>query len=292
MRDSEKSSILYKRKGKSKVVFAIVFVFFFIYALALLVPFAYGFMISLKENGRAFMRDPVSITFPLYFSNYIKAFRSLKLGNIDYFMMIINSLWYSAGSTFFTLAACTCTAYVVSKYNFKGRNFIYNAALVVMMIPIYGALPAQYRLYSKMGLIDSPLILITSFGGFGTYFFYIYAFFKSIPWSYAEAAFIDGAGNLRTFLSIMLPMLMPSLSALAVMNFVGLWNDYAGPIIWLPNLPPLASGLYTYEFNMRYEANQPVYFAGVIISIIPVLAIFIAFQNTIMTKVYAGGLKG
>ena len=87
-------------------------------------------------------------------------------------------------------------------------------------------------------------------------------------------------------------MVLPSLTALFVMNFVTVWNDYQGPVIWLPNMPTLASGLYTYEFNMRYTANQPVYFAGVLISIIPVLAIFVIFQNTIMQNVYTGGLKG
>lgn len=275
-----------------KVVYMIVFVVFLLYAIGLLIPFAYGFNISLKENGRAFMRDPVSVTYPFYFRNYLEAFESLRIGNVNFFMMTLNSVWYAAGGTFMSLAASTCVAYVVSKYKFRGNAFIYGLAIVVIMIPIYGALPAQYKLYTQLNFIDSPLIVLASFSGFGTYFIYIYAFFKSISWSYAEAAFIDGAGNLKVFLSIMLPMLLPSLSALAVMNFVGVWNDYASPIIWLPNMPTLASGLYTYEFNMRYEANQPIYFAGVFISLIPALTLFIVFQNTIMSKVYMGGLKG
>lgn len=275
-----------------KVVYMIVFVVFLLYAIGLLIPFAYGFNISLKENGRAFMRDPVSVTYPFYFRNYLEAFESLRIGNVNFFMMTLNSVWYAAGGTFMSLAASTCVAYVVSKYKFRGNAFFYGLAIVVIMIPIYGALPAQYKLYTQLNFIDSPLIVLASFSGFGTYFIYIYAFFKSISWSYAEAAFIDGAGNLRVFLSVMLPMLLPSLSALAVMNFVGVWNDYASPIIWLPNMPTLASGLYTYEFNMRYEANQPIYFAGVFISLIPALTLFIVFQNTIMSKVYMGGLKG
>ena len=284
---------LFKRQSKTETaVYAIVFAVFLLYAVGLLVPFVYGFNISLKENGRAFMRDPVSITFPFYFQNYLKAFNALRIGNIDFFMMTLNSVWYAAGGTFMSLAASTCVAYVVSKYKFRGNTFIYGLAIVVIMIPIYGALPAQYKLYTQLNFIDSPLIVLASFSGFGTYFIYIYAFFKSISWSYAEAAFIDGAGNLKVFFSIMLPMLLPSLSALAVMNFVGVWNDYSGPIIWLPNMPTLASGLYTYEFNMRYEANQPIYFAGVFISLIPVMTLFIVFQNTIMSKVYMGGLKG
>ena len=283
----------FRRKSKSQtVVFAIVFALFVLYAAGLLYPFLYALVIALKENGRAFMREPVKLTFPLYFSNFAEAFKSLKLYDTGFFGMTVNSLWYAAGSTLCMLTACTCVAYVMAKYKFRGRGIIYAVAIFSMMIPIYGALPAQFKLYTTLGMVDSPLLLISSFTGFGMYFIYIYSFFKNLSWSYAEAAFIDGAGNLKVFVSIMLPMVLPSLTALFVMNFVTVWNDYQGPVIWLPNMPTLASGLYTYEFNMRYTANQPVYFAGVLISIIPVLAIFVIFQNTIMQNVYTGGLKG
>lgn len=286
-----------RKSNKTKrIVFAVVFVVFVLYALVLLYPFFYALTVALKENGRAFMREPVAITFPLYFSNFKLAFENLTLmtvkGETSFFMMLFNSLWYSIGSTLCTLIASTCVAYVVAKYNFRGRSIVYGVAIVTMMIPIYGAMPAKYRLYTQMGIIDSPLLLITAFNGFGMYFIYIHSFFKSLSWSFAEAAFIDGASNFKVFVKIMLPMLVPSLSALAIMNFITVWNDYEGPLVWLPNMPTLASGLYTYEINIQYTANHPVYFAGVILSLIPVLAIFAIFQNTIMTHVYAGGLKG
>ena len=274
------------------LIFSNVFLFFFLHAFGLLIPFFYGFSISVKENGRAFMRDPVHVTFPFYFINYIKAFESLKVEDTGFLGMFFNSVWYSAGTSLFSLFSCTCTAYVVSKYNFRGRSFIYSTAIVVMMIPIYGTLPARFKLYTQLGFINSPLILIASLGGFGSYFIYIHAFFKSLSWSYAEAAFIDGAGNFRVFFTIMVPMLLPSLSALLIMSFVGAWQDYTSPVLFLPKMPPLASGLYTYEFNMRYTANHPIYFAGVLISIIPALTLFVLFQNTIMSNVYSGGLKG
>ncbi len=284
-----------KKRNKTKaekIVFPIVTVLFFIYAILLLLPLGYGITIALKENGRAFIKDPVTITFPLYFSNFLKAFSSIQIEEQTFLTMTLNSLWYSTGMTLVSITACTCTAYVIAKYNFKGRNAIYSGALIVMMIPIYGALPAQYKLYDRLNLLNSPLLLITAYGGFGTYFIYIHAFFKSLSWSYAEAAFIDGASNLRVFITIMVPMMLPSISALAIMNFIGSWNDYQTPLLFLSEMLPLATGLYTYEFNMKYAANQPLYFAGVFISILPAIAIFVVFQNTIMTSVYSGGLKG
>ena len=283
------------RKNKTKaekIVFPIMSVLFLIYAILLLLPLGYGFTIALKENGRAFIKDPVTITLPLYFDNFIKAFSSIQIEEQTFLTMTLNSIWYSAGMTIMSITACTCTAYVIAKYEFKGRNVIYSGALIVMMIPIYGSLPAQFRLYDRLNLLNSPFILITAYGGFGTYFIYIHAFFKSLSWSYAEAAFIDGASNLRVFVTIMVPMMLPSISALAIMNFIGCWNDYQGPLLFLPEMLPLATGLYTYEFNMKYAANQPLYFAGVFISILPAIALFVIFQNTIMSSVYSGGLKG
>lgn len=277
---------------KTHIVYVIVGIIFFIYSIALLYPIFYGLVVALKENGRAFMQDPIGISFPLHFENFVEAFKALTLGETSFLGMIFNSLWYSAGTTIMSLAASTCTAYVVCKYKFKGRDLIYTAVIVVMMIPIYGALPAAYRLYTQLGMIDSPLILIASFGGFGSSFLYIYAFCKSLSWSYAEAAFVDGASNLQVFTKVMLPMLKAPLAALGVMGFVGSWNDYSNPMLYLPNMPVLASGLYTYEFNMTYTANQPIYFAGAVLAIIPAVILYVIFQNTIMTHVYLGGLKG
>ena len=142
-------------------------------------------------------------------------------------------------------------------------------------------------------MVDSPLILLAYCSGFGMNFLVIYSFFKGISWSYAEAAFIDGAGNSKVFFSIMLPMALPAVSAMGIMGFVGMWNDYLTPILYMSRtFPTLASGIYLYEKKIAYTANQPVYFAGVILSLVPVMAIFLAFQNKIMSNIYAGGLKG
>ena len=118
------------------------------------------------------------------------------------------------------------------------------------------------------------------------------AFYKSIPWSYAEAAMIDGAGHFKTYFKIMFPMALPAISALIVLTFVGNWNDYSTPLMFLSDLPTLSTGLWLYERQIKYTANQPIYFAGVMISLLPILIIYAFASNTIMQNVYAGGLKG
>ena len=280
------------KKGKVRPAYIIVFILLLIISIAMLIPYLYGFNISLMKNGRAFMNDTTHIPVPPYFINYVKAFEELTLSDNTFLMMTFNSLWYAAGSAVCEILSSTLAAYIICKYKFRGRNFLYSMAIIIMMIPIYGNLPAKFKLFSDMKLVNSPLILISMLSGFGGMFIYIYAFFKSVSWAYAESAFIDGATHLQVFLLIMFPMVFPSVTAMAVISFINYWNDYMGPLMFLSNLPTLSSGLILYERKIQYTANQPVYFAGVMLSLIPILAIFALLQNTIMNNVYVGGLKG
>lgn len=292
-------SIKRKRKTKfngysrtTKIVRAVVVAIFILYAVALMFPYLYALDISFMKNGREFVNDPVHIPWPFHFSNYAKAFRELEVNGNNYFQMLFNSLWYSTLTPLVGLISSTCTGYVVCRYDFRGKKFLYNMVLVTMMIPIMGTLTAQYRLYYKLHLVNSPLILLTSAGGFGSTFLYVYSFFKSVPRDYAEAAFIDGAGHFEVFIKIMVPMIMPMQLAFFVMGFVGCWNDYQAPLLWLSELPTISYGIYEYEGIADYSANQPVYFAGIVISMLPVLILFAVFQNAIMNNVSIGGLKG
>lgn len=160
------------------------------------------------------------------------------------------------------------------------------------MLPLYGGQGAAYRLYSNLGLINSPWINVVSITLYGSYFFYMYAFWKSISHSYIEAASIDGANHYQTLFKIMLPQVLPSITALFVMQFISAWNDYESTAVYMYKYPNLSYGIYVLNEQSKYMGIIPMYFAGVILALIPVLILFIAFQNTIMEKVYLGGLKG
>ena len=281
-----------KKSPPQNIAFVIVFIIFVVYAIGLLIPFVFSFNASLMQNGRAFTKNMTAIAIPPYFSNYLKAFKELNVNDSNFFLMAVNSIWYAAGATFTGIFSSMLLAYATSKYKFRLGKFLYLLALLVMMLPIYGSLPAKYRLMSQLGLLNSPLYLLSTFSAFGFNFIIIHAFFKSISWSFAESAFIDGAGHFKVLFKIMIPMALPSLTAISIMSFVGLWNDYETFLLFLPKTINLSAGLYLYENKIKYAANEPVYFAGVLISIIPVISIFVFFQNTIMQNVYAGGLKG
>lgn len=289
-----------RQKSVSRtIVYSTAFLLFALYTVLVLYFFVYGILISLKADQTQFLDDVLNCSLfswpsPLNFGNYIQAFTEWT--NIDgknsFLMMLWNSVWRTTSSAFLTWFTTALVCYVLVHYKSKFTNFLYAIGLLISMLPLYGGQGAQYRLYSQLGLINSPAITLVSITLFGTYFFYMYAFWKGISHSYAEAASIDGANHYQILFRIMLPQVLPSIIALFVMQFISAWNDYESTAAYMTDYPNLAYGTYAYSEIASYQGNVPAYFAGVILTLIPVLILFIAFQNTIMEKVYFGGLKG
>ena len=159
-----------------------------------------------------------------------------------------------------------------------------------MIIPIYGSGVATYKLMHQLNMVNSPLFCLQGLNNMCHLM--IYAFFSSISWTYAEAAMLDGAGHFKIFTKIMLPMVWPALCVILINSIMGGWNDYMTSMVYMTEYPSLAFGLYVYESLSKYNANKPVYFAGVVIAMIPPMILYYAMQNTIMEKVHFGGLKG
>ena len=116
--------------------------------------------------------------------------------------------------------------------------------------------------------------------------------FKSISWTYAEAAMVDGASDFRVFTTVMLPLATPTMIPLVILNVISLWNDYFTPYMYLKGKPTLAVGLQAMVSQMEYNANWPALFVLMLLSMLPIIILFICFQKQIMTNVTAGGLKG
>ncbi|MDE6613764.1 MAG: carbohydrate ABC transporter permease, partial [Clostridia bacterium] len=213
--------------GKS-ILYTVVFIAFLVYALLLIVPFAWIILNSFKDPVE-FGMNKWGLSFSAGFKNYAEAF-SYQVKGTTVLGMYLNSLLVVGGGVVVTLISCTLASYTMAKYKFRGRGLIYNIVIISMMVPIVGTLPAQYRLMQKLGLIDNIIgVWFLYSGGFGFNFLFLYAYFKSISWTYAEAAQIDGASDFRIFWQIMLPMAKPALTAVGVLTFMGLWCDYQTP---------------------------------------------------------------
>lgn len=293
----KKSGATYFNKSKSeKTVFTIAFVIFVVYAFTLLYPLIWLLTNSVKHNFQ-FVEDLSKILslprapYGWHIENYATAFEKLNYNNTDFFGMFFNSIWYCLVSIGINMFVSACTGYILSKYKFKARNFIYATAIICMTLPIFGTGGASYTFYYKTGLYDTPFfVMVTSLGAFGSRFLMLYGFFKSVSWEYAEAVFIDGGGDFTVFFKIMLPLAMPIIMALSITGFIQLWNTYETLIIYMPSYPTIAVGLY--EVRESFTNDRPVYFSAMIISIIPVIALFIAFSDVIMNNISIGGLKG
>ena len=276
-----------------RIAKGIMFFVFFIYAASLIFPFVWMFLNMFKTNAE-FFQDVWS--WPKDFSNgwiNLKTVLNRKMMGSNVWEMTLRSFFIATIGTLLSLASASCVAYVVAKFKFFGRNALYILAVMVMVVPTIGSTSATYKLIGDLGLYDNILALILLYsGGFGFQFLLLYGAFKSISWSYAESAYIDGANELTVFIKIMLPMVLPSLIPLGILNFIGFWNDYYTPFLYLKNNPTLAVGLQAYVNQMQYDANWPALFALMLFSMLPIIIIFIAFQKQIMTNVTTGGLKG
>lgn len=290
------NKVFSRRTFSEKIVRTVVSVFLLIWAVTTLYPLFFGVNAALKLDGRTFMDDPVSLVEfkDMAWGNFLLAFERISYNGITFFEMVFNSLFFAILPTLISLFFTSAVAYIVCKYSkYKVMKWVYTLILVVQFIPLYGTLPATYKLYSTLRFINSRKIIITAFGLNMTYFLYVYSFFKGISWDYAESGFIDGAGHWRVFLQLMLPQILPSLSVLFVMSFIGSWNDFQQCLLFYPDkLPTLSYGIYVFYDKSVYAACQPIYMAACFLASIPSFVLFVCFQDMFMTSFTIGGLKG
>lgn len=285
-------TVLSKHLGGDKALFIIVFIIFAIHSLTLIYPVVWLFLSSLKESTEYFVGNPFALPEEWLFSNYKEAFFSLSAGNVTFVEMIFNTVWYVALATLGGIIGPMTVGYVLSRYDFPGKNVIYGIAIFSMTIPIVGTGGAALKLRANLGLYDNPLMMVVGLlSGFGGSFLVFYGFFKSVSWSYAEAVEIDGGGPFTVYFRIMVPQAMPMIMTYAITGAISAWNNYENILLYYPSWPTISAGLFTYRSN-NARNNYPLYYAGLFISMIPSILLFVIFSDEIMTSLSVGGLKG
>lgn len=303
LKNEEKKALLkrYKASKKSrfrkwsrqeKVILTTTTVLFALYALTLIYPFLFTFLNALKTPDE-FYDNSLSLPKQFNWENFKSAFQ-INYNGVTLGDMIWNSVWQTLLSTGCGLVASAVMAYVTAKYNFKFLKVLYAVGIFSMVIPIISSTPAMYKLLYDLGIADNPaFIWVIWFSGFGFAFLVLHSYFKTISWTYAEAAFIDGAGHFTVFFKIMVPQALPAISSMIIVQAIGYWNDYMTAYMYLPSYPNLALGLYELKSNFYYiEGGMPVYYSLMLLSLIPIAIAFIVFQKAIMNNISTGGLKG
>ncbi len=270
-----------------------VFAVFVIYAISLLFPFLWMLINSVKTTGDFSSGNYFGWPKEFAGKNFIEVLSvTLEGSNETIGMMFLMSVVTTVLGTIVNVGFSACVAYVISKFKFPGRGVIYGVAIFTMVVPIVGTLPAQVNMMQTLGLDDTLIgVLFLYSGCFGFNFILLYSSFSSISNTYMEAASVDGAGRFKTFFKVMLPMAKGPLIACSILTAIGYWNDYQTPYLYLPDdFQTLAVGLQQYQ--LENQTSYPLVFASMIISIIPILILYLIFQKRIIESTNAGGLKG
>lgn len=264
-------------------------------AVTCLFPLLWMLSSSLKTQQTVFT-DPRLIPVHPHFHNYVTAWVQGRFG-----MYFVNSLVYTAVIVIGVVSMAALAAYAFSRFTFKGSGILYKVILSTMLIPIPGAFVALYILLNQMGLIDQGsgqwvprigYILPQVNAGLPFGIFILKPFFDTIPKELEESAQVDGCGVLGVFWYIMLPLARPALGVIALLTALSAWNEFllAYLVFSRHELMPLQRGLLA--FHGAHITEYPLLMAGMVISIVPIIAIYLLMQRNIIRGITAGALKG
>lgn len=275
---------------KRKAVNTVIILILSIISISMLFPLVWMISTALKSNSEVFIIPPKWIPNPPKWENFIKVFEVTPILNGFKNSLVIVFCVIPLGIFFTTLSA-----FSFSKLNFRGKNIIFMALLGTIMVPFPVVLIPQFMMFSQIGWIDSikPLIIPGTMGNIGAMFFLV-QYLKGIPNPLIESAKIDGAGYFKIFYKIIVPLIKPAIATQIIFWFMGIWNDLLGPIIYLNSEEKLTLTATIATLNSFYasQSDFPLIMAGSIISIIPLLLVFIVFQKQIIESLAISGIKG
>ena len=291
--------LLFKRKRSNlciadKITHAVLFSIMFLFSLSF-VFIIFWMLITSFRDLRGFTQAPAQLFKGISFSQIVKNYTTAFTQKVDGFTLtetIVNTIIYVIGVTLVSTFMPMLTGYIVAKYDFKIKKLLINCAVLTMIVPTVGSMITTYRFMTTLGLVDTFLgVFLMSSGGIGFSFLMFRGFFASIPWEYAESGFIDGASNVKVFFSIMMPQARSIIVSIAIVSFIGAWNDYFTPYLYLSKNPTIALYVQLLSVNQRYKANYPMQMSVLTFMVAVVLIIYAFFSKQIMESMSAGGLK-
>jgi multiple sugar transport system permease protein len=277
-----------RRRGTAALAgrFAL-YVLLVIVAVAVLLPFIWMLVSSLKDDRDVFTVPIQWIPHEFKWSNFTSIWT-----RIPFAAYLGNSLFLSVVITFLQVLTGSFAAYGFAKMRFPGRDVLFVGYIATISVPWQAYMVPQYVIMQKLGLVDSytSLILIQAFGAFGV--FLMRQFYLTIPDELSEAARLDGLSEYGIWARIILPLSKPALASLALLTFVNTWNDYMGPFIYLTD-----NRLWTVQLGLRafigtYDAEFAMIMTGAVLSVIPILAVFLFGQRYFVRGIATTGVKG
>lgn len=283
---SQAPSRLLSRRGSQRSKQFWVYLILGVSALALAMPFYYMVVTAFKST-----EELASFEINMWIQNpTLEPFRQLLDGTI-YLRSVWNSLLVSTAITIANLFFCPLAGYAFSKHRFPGRDKIFFFLLSTMMIPGSILMVPNFLLARDFGWINTywPLIVPSTASVF--YVFLARQFISKIPNDLIQAARVDGCSEVRVFFQIVLPCCRPLLASIGILSFLGAWNSFIGPMVYLLDEKAYTTPLVISMLQGRFGNQENVQMAGSLLSILPALILFFVFQKQIVNSFASSGLK-
>ena len=277
------------RRAKRKKIAVRVFthIILILCSISMLIPFLWMISSSLKDVQELYAIPPYWIPKHIAWENYVYMFEQAP-----WLVYFGNTILITVCTILGQLLTCSMAAYAFARLNFKGKNILFIIYLGTMMIPFQAVMIPQFKIIKYMGLIDtkSSLIAVGIFNAFGT--FLLRQFFLTIPKELEEAAKIDGCSYPRIFWDVILKNSKPALMTLVIFTFMNTWNDFLRPLIFINSEEnwTLAMGLAQFQGTYVSQWNQMM--AGALISMLPILLVYIFAQKYFVQGIVMSGIKG
>lgn len=251
-------------------------------------PFIWVFLSSFKSNTEILNN---SIGWPKSFglTNYLMAFKIAPLAQF-----YLNSIIVAIFGTILNLIILGMSAYVVARFDFRGKKLLVGVLSLSLLIPGAAMLQPLYLTVNTLGLYDKLIGLIIVYAGFGlpASLYIISSYFQTIPKELEESAYLDGAGFVRTFVSIILPISKPGFGTAAVLQFLLCWNEFQFAITLTTGNKSRTLPLALYYFKSQFASDYGVMFAATVIVIIPSIIVYVLLQKQVVSGLAAGAVKG
>ena len=288
-------------KETSKFAKVLIYLMLSFLALLIIVPVAWVFMASIKENSE-FYRSPWALPAGFYFQNFVDAWQKASMGSY-----MLNSIIVTALAITLLIVIALPAAYVLARFKFRSSKFwnvMFMAGLFInvnyIVVPIFLMLSnGDTYLRKTIGhpfFLNNLFILAVVYAATALPFtiYLLSGYFKSLARDYEEAAYVDGAGYFRTMVQVILPMAKPSIVTVVLFNFLAFWNEYiiSMTLLTKPELKTLPVGLMNLMAAQRSAVQYGKMYAGLVIVMLPTLILYMCVQKKLTQGMTVGGLKG
>lgn len=251
-------------------------------------PFLWLLLTSLKSDAEVFAMPPVWVPRHLLWGNFNRA-----VHYVPFFLYMKNTLIISLISVVGAVLSCSLVAYSFARIEWPGRNALFVVLLATMMLPGQVTMIPVFAIFRRLGWIDTfnPLV-VPHFLGSAFFIFMLRQFFLTIPLELSDAARMDGCSEWDTYRRVILPLSRPALATVGLFTFIGAWNDFGGPLLYLNDERKATLSLGLQQFVSQHGAEWSLLMAASTLMTLPIIVIFFFAQRTFIQGITMTGLKG